>query len=346
MIKETELFSKSTKSDDSDPVEMALQDLRVAGSIVLHEVYRAPWAIEIPDEETLRQLLGVSQRVRVFPFHLVKSGGFRLDVAGHGACDIAADTVAVCMSGSTHRMEAGGSKRAIPLVDLIKEAPALESPSNGEPSELICGVFFLAERPFNPLLAGLPPVMTAPVLGTKADPVLQTAVSLLSTVLNAKSESRAFVSSRVLEIFCAELIRQYARTPNRAGPGWFHGLNDPKIGAALRLIHRDRGRAWTVRQLAATVSLSPSRFAGRFREKVGQSVQRYLISQRMALACEILERSSGSIADVSYTVGYGSMPAFSRAFTEHLGLSPREWRKQAHGSDVQPGSETVPAPGV
>lgn len=327
----TNNFAESIDLGVRDPVEAALEDLRVAGNLILHEIYHAPWAIEIPDEEGLRALLHLAPDVRVFPFHLVQSGGFSLDVTDHGRFEVSASDVVICTSGAAHRMSAGNDRRAVPLSSLIGSSTPPPFPGIGDSAELICGVFVLAKRPFNPLLEDLPPVMIAPTSGPDADPVLEKAVAMLTSVLSSDVDSRRFVTARLLEVFCAELIRHHAKTAPARKAGWFSGLADPKIGTALRYIHDDPGRAWSVKELAQLISLSPSRFSARFKEKVGEGVQRYLISRRIAFACKLLQDPGTSVADASYAVGYESVPAFSRAFTERLGIPPGQWRKNGCG---------------
>jgi transcriptional regulator GlxA family with amidase domain len=47
-----------------------------------------------------------------------------------------------------------------------------------------------------------------------------------------------------------EILREYMqRLPANQG-GWLGGLNDPHVGKALRLLHANPARDWTVEELA------------------------------------------------------------------------------------------------
>jgi len=58
--------------------------------------------------------------------------------------------------------------------------------------------------------------------------------------------------------------------------GWFRGITDPVVGRAIAASHARRGDDWSVPRLAAEVVMSPSRFAARFSNAVGESPIAYL----------------------------------------------------------------------
>ena len=80
--------------------------------------------------------------------------------------------------------------------------------------------------------------------------------------------------------------------------------------------------------MAADLAMSPSRFAARFSESVGDSPMAYTTKWRMNLACRALINSKFSIDQIANDVGYESQTAFSRAFKKHVGVSPALWRNQ------------------
>jgi len=47
----------------------------------------------------------------------------------------------------------------------------------------------------------------------------------------------------------------------------------------------------------------------------------------MTLAAGALRKSSASTEAVAELVGYQSVAAFRRAFKDHMGLTPAEWRR-------------------
>lgn len=58
--------------------------------------------------------------------------------------------------------------------------------------------------------------------------------------------------------------------------GWAAALADPPVSAALRAVHDEPRRAWTVEELGARAGLSRSAFARRFAALVGRPPLAYL----------------------------------------------------------------------
>lgn len=70
--------------------------------------------------------------------------------------------------------------------------------------------------------------------------------------------------------------------------------------------------------------MSRSAFAARFRQVVGRPAADYLTEWRLTIAQSRL-RAGMSVTDVAAELGYASASAFSRAFSQRLGSSPRAW---------------------
>ena len=85
--------------------------------------------------------------------------------------------------------------------------------------------------------------------------------------------------------------------------GWFSGLRDRHVGAALRLIHATPSEPLTLDSLARDVGLSRSAFAERFAHLVGVPPMHYLARWRLQLAANLLEGSGTSIAAAAAAVG-------------------------------------------
>lgn len=312
-----------------------LQDLRIAGSILLHDAYLPPWTIAVPAEADLRAALGTPRDVRVFPFHLVRRGSFDLV---HGSLEprrVPVGHVAICPSGAAHEMRMGGTARPVPLAELLAgNIPAHDRSSPGA-TELLCGVFQLRETPLNPLFAALPPVVSVLVSGQLVPPTLAKAAELLG--MEADEGRRAgFVAARLLEIFFAEAIRWHAMSAGGDEPGWFRGVADPRVGQAIAAVHAKPAHPWTVAELAAIAAISPSRFAARFREAVGESVLGYVTNWRITLACRLLADTSRSLAEIAAEVGYGDLASFGRAFKASVGTSPARWRAGRREDSIMP----------
>lgn len=310
------------------PFNDALEDLRISGSVLLSECYAEPWAIDIPDEAALRSALDEDRDVRIVPFHLVRSGCFELSYDDAEPKSIKTHQVAICPSGAPHRMSFGRRTKAVPLVDVLKSKPEFSRDRPGETTtELLCGVFRLRAAPLNPLLGSLPKILTVDTAGEGVDPMLSHAVAMLD--LEVAKGQTSFVAARMLEVFFAEALRAYGREQGRNRSRWFKGIDDPRIGVALTKLHEDPGAPWTVTALAEIVSMSPSRFAARFREVTGQTAMSYVSNWRMTVACKKLRESSDNLDRIANAIGYQDVASFSRAFKALVGQSPSRYRSAA-----------------
>jgi AraC-like DNA-binding protein len=109
-------------------------------------------------------------------------------------------------------------------------------------------------------------------------------------------------------------------------------LKDAHVGRALRLLHADPQRSWTVDELAREVAVSRSVLAQRFTELVGEAPMRYLMNWRMQLARQMIRDGARNIQDIASRVGYESEAAFNRAFKRRFEKPParyrRDWRER------------------
>lgn len=53
----------------------------------------------------------------------------------------------------------------------------------------------------------------------------------------------------------------------------------------------------------------------------------YVISTRMDQAKTLLARTSKTVAEISYEVGYNNVGSFLNIFSDRVGCSPRTYRK-------------------
>jgi transcriptional regulator GlxA family with amidase domain len=88
----------------------------------------------------------------------------------------------------------------------------------------------------------------------------------------------------------------------------------PGFTLAMRQMHGQLARSWTVAQLAKTAALSRSAFFERFTRTVGLRPMEYLVAWRMAVAKDLLRRHDFGLAEVAERVGYGSASTFDTVF--------------------------------
>jgi AraC-like DNA-binding protein len=187
--------------------------------------------------------------------------------------------------------------------------------------------FIAGNFSFAPANAELVERLMLPIVQVRGGDVL---VSRLAALLSALGDEalgdrpgRSLVLDRLLEILLIEALRYRSAAAGGADRGLLAGLADAKIGKALRLMHDDAQRPWTVAALASAIGMSRSAFAARFTHMIGVPPIDYLANWRMTLAKEALASSTLPMVEIAEMAGYQSVSAFSTGFKRATGLSPK-----------------------
>jgi AraC-like DNA-binding protein len=193
----------------------------------------------------------------------------------------------------------------------------------GRPDVRLLGGYFVFDSPDAPLLVSLLPAVVH-VRGVERLSVL---VRLVGDESLAQRSGRDLVLGRLVEVLLIEALR--STSGEDAPPGLLRGLADARLAPAIRQMHSQLTRSWTVAQLAKTAALSRSAFFERFTRTVGVAPMEYLLAWRMAVARGLLRRQNLGVAEVAERVGYGSASTFSTAFSRHVGQPPGRYARAA-----------------
>lgn len=257
-------------------------------------------------------------------FCAVLEGKCRLAVDGeqpvtleHGDFVLLPATPAFTMSG----FEPATPRHIDPKVMLAPTAEVRHGRPDGPPDVRLLGGYFEFDSPDAALLVSLLPAIVH-IRGVER---LSTLVRLVGEEANAENVGRDLVLARLVEVLLIEALRasQGQDTP----PGLLRGLSDARVAKALRDMHGDPQRAWTVAELADAAGMSRSAFFDRFTRTVGLRPMEYLLAWRMAVAKDILRGQNIALDEVARRVGYGSASTFSTAFSRHVGQPPGRYAR-------------------
>jgi AraC-like DNA-binding protein len=191
----------------------------------------------------------------------------------------------------------------------------------GRPDVRLLGGYFVFESPDAELLVSLLPTLVH-VRGVER---LSTLVRFLVEESSERRSGRDLILSRLVEVLLIEALR--STQGEEAGPGLLRGLRDARLAAAIRQMHGNPARSWTVAQLAKEAALSRSAFFDRFTRAVGLPPMEYLLAWRMAVAKDLLRRDELRLSAVAERVGYSSASTFSTAFSRHVGQPPGRYAR-------------------
>ena len=196
---------------------------------------------------------------------------------------------------------------------------------DGSPEMRQVGGWFAFGMPDAALLVTLLPRM----IHIRGVPRLTQLVRMLGDEAARDEAGSELILERLVEILLIEALR--AAPDRTTQPGLLRGLADPRIAGALRGLHGDIARPWTIPDLAGEAGMSRSAFFERFTRLVGSRPMEYLTAWRMAVARDLLRRGGIAMDGVAAKVGYGSASTFSTAFSRHTGQPPGRFMKAAVG---------------
>lgn len=176
------------------------------------------------------------------------------------------------------------------------------------------------------LLAALPPITTIRGGGEEARAIGW----LLERVLRemaAHPPGAAFAAYQHAQLLLVEVFRAYLTNAQSFPAGWMRTIADERLAPALRAMHADPSRRWSLTDLARVATMSRTTFVDRFRGAAGVPPMTYLQQWRVRLAERALRVGDTPIGQLAFELGYGSESAFSNAFKRATGLSPRAFRE-------------------
>ena len=192
-------------------------------------------------------------------------------------------------------------------------------------SDFVCATLDFDGGVRHPLVQALPSVLALPVAQVQG--IGQTLDLLFAETERVRCGQR-LLADRLFEVLLLQMLRWLLDQPAHSGiqSGVLAGLAHPKLARALTAVHEQPGADWSLDRMAQAAGMSRSGFAAEFKAAVGTPPGDYLLRWRVSIAQAQL-RSGTAVKSVSDKLGYASPAAFSRAFTQVVGASPRAWLK-------------------
>jgi len=266
-------------------------------------------------------------------FCAVLEGSCRLTVDGHRPLTLEAGDFVLLPATPGFTMssfEPGRLERFDPQVTSKVLGEVRHGTRGGRPDVRLLGGWFVFGSTDTALFVSLLPSLVH-VRGVER---LSTFVRLVAEEASERRAGRDLVLTRLVEVLLIEALR--ATPSDDAPPGLLRGLADTRLAVAIRQMHSQLSRSWTVSSLARTAGLSRSAFFERFRRTVGLPPMEYLLAWRIAVAQDLLRREDVGLDEVAERVGYSSASTFSSAFSRHVGRPPGRYARERRGEHVSP----------
>jgi AraC family transcriptional regulator len=158
-----------------------------------------------------------------------------------------------------------------------------------------------------------------------SDERLEYLLRVLHAELQLGAPNGRLFAEQVGDAVAILLARQYATVkPGLYGIG---GRIPPaRLKQVLDYIEAHFDQQTHLSDLAETASMSPFYFARLFKNSVGVSPHKYVMTRRIERAKELLKRSSMSVLEIGVRVGYLDAKHFRVIFHREAGVSPNKFR--------------------
>jgi AraC-like DNA-binding protein len=296
-----------------DLLSQMLDLVRLRGELVFSADLNHPWALRFEPGSAY--------------FFVVLEGSLIAQVADEPSVEAIAGDLVMLPRGVGHILGDGSDAVAANVGDLMEEQftterLGLRHGGNGEQTKVIAGAFHFESAAVPWVVSALPAVIHIAKSGGQTGGWLEGLAYFMMMEAQAVHPGSSVMISRLIDVLIIRVIRTWAQTKNVGDTGWLGALGDPRISHALKAIHDDPFRKWTVAELAVSVGMSRSSFAERFASLVKEAPLSYQSRWRLTLAYGLLRQANARVSDVARHVGYDSEAAFSRAFKAQFGFPP------------------------
>ena len=270
------------------------------------------------------------------PYHIVLGGSVVLDSGMGGPPQrLEAGDIILITDGAAHALHDGGSATPRPNHDRTTlNITVTENDGSGERLDMLCGTFLVAPAHVRMLRSYLPSrivISASENSAAVARSVTGAQVAGLVRLMRVESANEHVGGLAMLNALSTAMFALTLRLASD-GDGPADGLlalaGNPKLAPALTAMFNDPARAWTLPELAGRCNMSRATFIRHFQQRLDRSPIDLLTDIRMTVAANALRATDQSTGAVAELAGYQSEAAFQRAFKQHLGVTPAQWRKQ------------------
>lgn len=305
-----------------DVLNDIVDTLHLKGVLYFRTDFTPPWAIAVPTFESAAR------------FHLVVQGRLFVKLQSGASVELGPGDLIMIPDGCSHTISCTPIKEEAATLEQVIEESGYDGTGvftlgDGDPNastQLICGHFTFRSGADHPLLRALPEFLRVTSAIRAKHTWLDEVLRLVVRQIFSEPENSTATITRLSEVIFIETLRA-CRDQSPKLAHIIGALNQKQIGEALLLMHDRLDEAWTIDKLAGEVGMSRSKFAEQFRDAVGCGPMTYLTDWRIQKAINLLTASQLSVQQIAARTGYQSPAAFTRAFSQKLGVSPKQYRR-------------------
>ena len=314
-----------------DPITDIFKTMQIRAAVHARLEATAPWGL-------VHELVEASKNVKGLPISPAELAFFGMIARGN--CWLSVDGIPdpIPLTGgdcfllspeNTYalRDDPGTQPKSFCQLGQAIENNVIHYGGGGTPTSIISGWLYF-EKPTLKLIAQLLPKLILIKAEQARSLALHATLQLLASEMSDQAPGSEVIANRLAEVLFIQAIRAHVVSGTDCrNPGWLRAIFDPQIGAAVKAIHENVHRPWTVESLADAAGMSRSAFALRFKNLLGQGPLEYVTEWRMQKAVQLLQEQDKKLLEIAKSVGYESDAAFSKAFKRVVGVTPGEYRQ-------------------
>jgi AraC family transcriptional regulator, activator of mtrCDE len=303
-----------------------LRMITLTGQLEVHCVYGAPWRVVWPQAA-----------VHEIPYHVILKGRAIFEDPQTGERgELLAGDIVLLPHGAEHMLHDGSGRTPGRTFNHQGSAGWMlsENDGQGEGLDMLCGRFFIGPPHDRLIREYLPRIVTVRSGSHGEDGIRSTSGHLANLVELMRLEStgdrpggQTIFNSLSLALFALAL--RAAGESGQVSTGLLSLADHPRLAPAISAMFAEPAKPWNLPDLADLCSMSRATFMRHFQDRLGRSAMELLTDIRMGLAANELKKPAMSTEAVADTVGYRSVAAFRRVFTDTMGMTPGQWRRQA-----------------
>ncbi|MFF3350524.1 helix-turn-helix domain-containing protein [Streptomyces sp. NPDC002779] len=140
---------------------------------------------------------------------------------------------------------------------------------------------------------------------------------------------RGVPDERLMRALGTLVLHELTELPRPAEPP-YGALVPDDLRRVLQYVDQELQNQLTIGELASVAGCGIATLARRFRQHLDTSPMGWVAGRRIARAQELLRTTGLTIGQVARRCGVVDPYYFSRLFRQHVGQSPREWRRTQH----------------
>jgi AraC-like DNA-binding protein len=144
-------------------------------------------------------------------------------------------------------------------------------------------------------------------------------LALQSEFRRADSESPLIVEALLFDLVSRHLNIIRDRSSTR--PRW--------LGSLLDYLDDTFEQEWSLQNMASEMGVHPVYLCRTFSEHFDCTLGEYIRKQRALRAWQLLGIGDSTLAEIALQSGFADQSHFTRAFKNHFGITPGEWRRRS-----------------